>query len=115
MIKTSYFNSRKLKNIHFDDIFSIALYQPLGFKFNQYLQLAPKRWFLEKYKKDNDCQFFIDHYYNEVLDNLNPEQVYEDIGPSGVMVCWEGSDKFCHRHIVAEWLENQLGIKVKEL
>ncbi len=29
-------------------------------------------------------------------------------------MCWEAPDKFCHRHIVSEWLSLSLGVKVEE-
>jgi len=115
MIKTSYFNNKKLNNIHRDDIFSIAMYQPPGFDFQEYKALAPNEWFLKKYKQDGDEDFYTEQYIKEVLNILDPVDVYEDIGPNGVLVCWEGKGKFCHRQLVAKWLEDKLGIKVEEL
>lgn len=31
-----------------------------------------------------------------------------------VLMCYEAPDKFCHRHLVAEWLENSLGMVINE-
>lgn len=32
-----------------------------------------------------------------------------------VLLCWEKSGAFCHRRLVAEWLEDAVGEKVQEL
>ncbi len=31
------------------------------------------------------------------------------------MLCYEDSNLFCHRHIVAEWLELTLGVSIYEV
>jgi len=48
-----------------------------------------------------------------VLSKLDPQRLYEDLDGS-ILLCWENSDQFCHRHIVAMWLEKNLGIEVPE-
>lgn len=60
-------------------------------------------------------------YYEKVLNKLNPHEVFKELGENAVLLCYEkyaDIEKglaFCHRRIVAEWLENNLGIKVDEL
>jgi len=39
--------------------------------------------------------------------------VYEELGENAVLLCWE-KDGFCHRHLVADWLQEKLGIEIKE-
>jgi uncharacterized protein (DUF488 family) len=53
--------------------------------------------------------------YQKILDSLDPRQVYEDLGENSILICWEAPDKFCHRRLVAEWLEKHLGVTVPEL
>ena len=53
-------------------------------------------------------------YSKEELDKLDPKQVYEELGENAVLLCWEKSSDFCHRHLVSEWLSEKLGIEVKE-
>ena len=70
-------------------------------------------------EKNHNNDFYIKHFYSEVLDNLNPQDVYNklyelSVGKDCVLLCYEKSDDFCHRHIVAKWLEDNLGIIVKE-
>ena len=43
--------------------------------------------------------------YQTILDNLDPWKVYEDLGENSILICWEAPGKFCHRRLVAEWLE----------
>lgn len=60
-------------------------------------------------------------YYEKVLNKLNPQDVYEELGENAVLLCYESWESiksgktFCHRRIVAEWLQNNLCIEVKEL
>ena len=111
-LKTSYFNSIEWDK---EDAVSIAGKSPPWFTGAEYKKLAPKFWFFEKYKRDGDKDFYIEQYYKEVLDKLDPEMVYNDLGQNSVLLCWENPGEFCHRHLVAEWLTKFLGVEVKEV
>ena len=65
------------------------------------------------YKGDND--YYIKHFIEEVLDKLDPEQVLKELeGFSGVsedniiLLCYEKTGTFCHRHLVADWLNQNI-------
>jgi hypothetical protein len=109
-MKTSYYYE-KAKDLN---AVSIAAKAPSWYKGREYKKLAPKYWFFKKYKKDEDEDFYTEHYYKEVLDKLDPAEVYKELGKDAILLCWEAPDKFCHRHIVAEWLAYRLGVKVEE-
>jgi hypothetical protein len=53
--------------------------------------------------------------YRKILDNLDPRQVYEDLGENSIIICWEAPGKFSHRRLVAEWLEDHLEVTVPEV
>jgi len=53
--------------------------------------------------------------YQKILDGLDPQEVFEDLREDAILLCWEAPGKFCHRRLVAEWLEKSLGVKVPEL
>jgi uncharacterized protein YeaO (DUF488 family) len=56
--------------------------------------------------------------YKAQLEELDPEEVMEDLialDDSPILLCWENSDGLCHRHLVANWLECELGIRVREI
>lgn len=71
--------------------------------------------------KIEDEELYTKLYYEKVLNKLNPQEVYNQLGDNAVLLCYEKwsdiKDKktFCHRRIVAKWLEKTLGIKVEEL
>jgi len=74
------------------------------------MPLAPPRWLL----KTKDPELF-DREYRKQLDSLDAKQVAEDPGPDAILLCWESFNVRCHRRLVAEWLEEELGIVVPEL
>lgn len=103
---------------------SIAGYPPKWYKGRTYPALAPHLWFFRKYKEDGDKEFYRQQYFEKVLGVLDPKKVYEDLGPDAIITCWEKGEsglsfsqqpEFCHRHLVAEWLEQHLGITITEL
>lgn len=110
-MNTSYYaKSGQLK-----EAVSIAGKAPAFYKGREYKKLAPKFWFFEKYKKDGDVEYYTEQYQRCVLDKLDPQTVYDELGKDAVILCWEAPDKFCHRHLVAKWLSESLGIEIKEL
>lgn len=94
---------------------SIALYPPRGFAGKRYKALAPPDWLLKRYKQAPDEEQYTRDYKTHVLDKLDPKQVFKDLGPDAVLLCFEAPDKFCHRRLVARWLEKHLSIIVDEL
>ncbi len=113
-MKTSYY-SKNAKNPSQNAV-SIAAKCPVFYKGREYKKLAPNYWFFKKYKTDGDEEFYTKTYYEEILNKLDPKEVYKELGgDSAVILCWESSEKFCHRHIVAEWLSLSLQIEIKEI
>jgi hypothetical protein len=110
-MRTSYF----AKSANNPNAVSIAGKAPAGFAGRVYKKLAPKFWFYQKYKEDGDEFFYTEQYRKEVLNLLDPMEVYNELGEESILLCWEGKDKFCHRKLVARWLEVSLGIQVPEL
>jgi len=108
-MKTSYFAKYKE-----EDGVSIAGKSPEWFTGKSYPALFPKWSFYSKYKIDGDEKAYEEEYRRQVLDKLNPVKVYEDL-EHAVILCWEGSGKFCHRRLVAQWLYEKLGVTVDEL
>ena len=110
-MKTSYF----AKHRHKKNGVCIALGLPPGFEGKHCPELAPPRWLLDKYKKDSDEKFYTKQYKKEVLNKLDPQDIYDILGYNAVLLCWEGPDKFCQRHIVAKWFKRELGLSIKEV
>lgn len=110
-MNTSYY----AKSAKHPNAVSIAGKAPDWYKGRQYKKLAPKYWFFQKYKLDGDEQFYKEQYQKEVLDTLDPKKVFEELGADSVILCWEKSGKFCHRHLVSQWLKDKLNIEIKEI
>ncbi|MFZ4546814.1 MAG: DUF488 family protein [Bacteroidales bacterium] len=58
--------------------------------------------------------------YENHLKTLNAVKVVEDLealsnGNDIVLCCHEGESSFCHRQLVAKWLNQNLGLNVPEL
>ena len=114
MIYTSYFaNLAKIP----DKIIpiSIAGKAPDWYSGLQYKKLAPKWNFFKVWKETHDNDYYIKCYREQVLDKLSYAQVIEDLYSLAFgntepenkyicLICYETPDKFCHRHIVANWL-----------
>jgi len=88
---------------------SIALKTPEWFQGRRYPALAPRLDMLPLEEADYRREYQI------ILDRLDPRQVYEDLGPEAILLCWEPPGVFCHRRLVAAWLEERLEVEVPEL
>jgi len=102
----------RFHNFKGDNGVSIALYSPNFWLGEEYKALAPTHdiWYEYQWKKDQ--KLYTERFNKEVLNKLNPLKVYEDLKDS-VLLCYE--DGFCHRFLVAKWIEINLGYKVIEL
>lgn len=131
MISTSYF--AKIPDTNSDAI-SISRYSPKGTKYKQYPLLAPSAELLKGYKKGKVTPTAYYCMYGCYLDTLDPAKVVEDLytlAEHPILLCYEGSKSvsetvvirdvsivltpFCHRRIVALWLNKKLGLEVNEI
>ena len=132
MIYTTYF--AQLKKLP-DNIIPISICGkvPGWYIGLQYKKLAPKYDFFMKWKETGDNKYYIDCFREQVLNKLYVYQVLGDLinklpyivnhstphitSPSSkfhiALVCYETPEKFCHRHLVSEWLK-QNGIPCYE-
>ena len=112
MLYTSYF--AKVKEIESSDTtcISIARNCPPWFRGICYKKVAPTQQMLNDYHMYHDIEAYV-KIYNKILSELNPKDIvldlirltrdkYENI----ILVCYETPDKFCHRHLLAEWLND---------
>lgn len=136
-MQTSYFKSPKLKEIEEDRLVSICTGKPKWFdrKCIDYPALYPGWDIVNTYKQaikmlvsyeyvtiDNiqikdevELQkWYRDRYYKDILSKLDPLDVYLELQDK-VLLCYEVPGDFCHRHLVAEWIYDNLGFQVKEL
>lgn len=111
---TSYFGQiKKISNP-----VSISRFPPFWYKGPRYSLLAPSEQLLNLYKlgKISNPEYTI--RFNDYLKTLDAAKVYETLTQSYgdcVLLCYEKSNEFCHRHLVSKWLEENLDISVTEL
>ena len=80
-----------------------------------YKKLAPKWEFFNEWKNGShkgDNDYYIQHFKDEVLAPLKPEDVIRELSELAgvephkiILLCYEKPGDFCHRHLVADWLE----------
>jgi hypothetical protein len=121
-IYTSYFaNIANIKNP-----ISIAGKSPVWFdKRFIYKPLAPKYEWWIKWKQLEDpflkkgLDFYRTNYYNLLL-KLDIDKVLADLqnfyllSDTITLLCYERPSEFCHRHIVADWVNDNSNIHCKE-
>ena len=108
MIYTSYFAVANKLPRHIERI-SIELVTPDWYTGLTYKELAPS-YDLLKLAKSGLYDEYIKRY-KAMLDKLDGDEVVENIellvGSDNIcLLCYERSKKFCHRHLVSEWLRS---------
>lgn len=112
---TSYFGN--IKNI--DNPLSISLKAPEWYSGSEFKVLAPTYNIISRYKKHEiDSKVYIELFNDHVLKNLNPLDVYNNIvntyGLNVSLICYEKPGEFCHRHLISEWFNINLGTNICE-
>ena len=117
MIYTSYF--AKLNKIP-DTVIPISICgkAPAWYKGLEYKKLAPKYDFFMKWKETHDNDYYIKCFNEQILNKLNWLEVYDELYALAdtigkphydiCLICYEKPSDFCHRHLVADWLNQHL-------
>ena len=96
---------------------SIAGKCPENYHGFEYRRLAPKyEWWKKWHDEHLGSAWYKQQYQNTVLKNLSASDVCHDLerfGKDVILLCYEKPGEFCHRHLVADWFE-QNNIQVKE-
>jgi len=93
----------------------------VGFNGKAIPQLAPKRQFwnvwhnnIGKISDEENTRYYIQEYYKQVLSKVNIEELLKD-EEDPILLCFEREQQFCHRHVLAEYIEMTYGIKVRDI
>lgn len=97
----------------------------IEFTGNTYTKLAPKKEFwkvwhdnIGQVSEEENNRFYMQAFYQQVLANLQPEEVMKELetfGNNVILLCYEDNTQFCHRQLVATWLERNLHMEVPEI
>ena len=99
---------------------TICAFPPKGFKGPNLAAVAPSKSILLEYKKDNNQEKYIKRYTEEILCILKePRYLIDTIsyisqGKDVALCCYEKSGDFCHRHILANFLNEKLNLNITE-
>jgi len=93
----------------------------VGFNGKAIPKLAPKRGFWEtwhnnigKISEEENTRYYIEEYYKQVLSKVNIKELLKD-EKDPILLCYEKGQDFCHRHVLAEFIELNYGIKVRDI
>ena len=80
-------------------------------------QLFPSNKILWDYKKGKIDEMEYTSKYLDQLNELGVDRILQMIqifGNNVVLLCWESPEKFCHRHILADYINKNSGVIVEE-
>ena len=118
-IYTSYFSN--WRNFPKESIvISITQYPPKSWNGIELRSLAPSAALLQDWKNGNiDKYIFRQRYIMQLEKDSNLREriiallkgLIKQYNKDLILCCYEKSDDFCHRHILAEWLSPEVEIK----
>lgn len=110
-VYSSYY-ARACKIIPDRRLVSISIGIPDNFNGEIMRELNPSGSLLYRYKNNLcDEQEYTETYITEILSKLDAFEIYNKL-KGKVILCYCGKDSFCHRHIVMNWLKQNLGDEV---
>ena len=93
----------------------------VGFKGKAIPQLAPKyefwsEWYnnIGKIPEEENTEYYIQEYYKQVLSKVDIEKLLEG-EKDPILLCFEKGQQFCHRHVLAEYIEMKYKTKVIDI
>jgi hypothetical protein len=102
---------------------AICIRPPIDWSGANFPALEPRRQDFYALKDGKMTEAEYEKNYREyVLAHLDPREIYEKLKDT-VLLCWEdpkwekgrtSGDFFCHRRIVAKWIQEKLNIMVPE-
>lgn len=114
-IYTSYFGNLRALGAASIVPVSVARYTPNWYAGRRYLDVAPTSFMLSgSCSQERYLQL-----YDDILKKLNPEKVISDLigiggGRDVALCCYEKPSDFCHRHLLAKWLNENTSYEVVE-
>ncbi|MBR4315579.1 MAG: DUF488 family protein [Alphaproteobacteria bacterium] len=127
MIYTSYYAIiKKLIKHGFTDFVAISGWIPDFYKnlmnnsnddkitYRRIIELSPRKdWFFDWKEGKFDNNEYVRLYYETVLNKLDINEISKRLKENSVLLCYEKPSDFCHRHLIADWL-NKNNIDCKE-
>ena len=85
----------------------------------EFKSLVPNWKLMEMLKSKQISEFDFEKEYLIQLNNLNAKTIFEQVNfltgeYEPILMTHGNKSSFCHRHIVAKWFENALGVRIDE-
>lgn len=95
---------------------SISASHPTDFIGQIRLDLAPTWDILKAYKEQRiDTHQYVVEYIKLLNQrNINPHQLIKELPDNSVLLCYEPPGEFCHRRVLAHWVERYTDFKIVE-
>ena len=79
--------------------------------------LAPSQWLLNMYKTNKISEDEYSEIYIEEIKRigLTPHKIVDDLPDGAILLCYEKVGDFCHRRVLAEWIEDEIGFTIPEI
>ena len=99
----------------------LVTYTPYAKKYEELQKIKADLTRLKEYqeKRREIEEEYIKSYYETRLKDLDArdllETLYEKFGDNIILLCHESVDEFCHRRLIADFIEIKLGIYIPEV
>lgn len=115
-IYTSYFGNVKQLQRSNVELVGIARYKPRYYSGFNLTDVAPKAFMLSD---DMTQEEYVSHYEKLVLEPLDVKAFLKTLerisgGKDVALCCYEKPGQFCHRHLLAKWLNEKANLDIKE-
>ena len=79
-------------------------------------QLAPTWELLNAYKKEEISQDDYVEVYIALLKKrqFTPQRIVDALPHNSRLLCYESPGEFCHRRVLAHWIEDEIGLVIPE-
>lgn len=113
-VYTSYFANWRKFPIGCEAV-GITRFMPPYWKHPNWENLAPSKELLRQYRDGNIDEFiFRIKYFDELKQRkITPKMVVNELKKFNkdiVLCCYEKPGDFCHRHLLAEWLKDEIAV-----
>lgn len=101
-------------------VVSISRFPPRNFKGYKCYEFAPSVRLLKEYKEGLRNDHYAYRYERDVLKKIDVHRVFEGLarmacGRDIVLCCFEPALQFCHRRLLAHYVERVWGYSIEEL
>jgi len=81
-------------------------------------KLAPMKAMINTFKRKKDAYMERQYSYRYISllrsRNINANNLLEEIPDGSILLCYEAPGEFCHRRVLADWIEHHTGVHIQE-